>query len=138
MKKNFRIAITGTALALSVGFSGAASPAQAEEKGLQLYASNEFEGSTRVWSDSVPRLKNYDAINGYTWNDMAASVKNTDDVAWVLYDDSDYRDRRFCLRSGESVTWLEHEQWRFNKKTSSIRRLTLNSCVGYPAFYNYG
>ncbi|GAA2904806.1 hypothetical protein GCM10010517_70920 [Streptosporangium fragile] len=128
MKKSFRTVVAGVVITASLGFSGAAFPAQAQVTGLRFYEDDDFKGE----------VKSYYATQWYLWewNHWASSVRNSDDVAWVLYDDWDYADRRFCLRSGEEVKRLGDEQWRFNDKTSSIRRLSTNSCAGYPAFYS--
>ncbi|MGJ6968365.1 peptidase inhibitor family I36 protein [Streptosporangium sp. G11] len=133
MRKSFMSVVAGaTMVAASLGLWGAASPALAEERGLRLYIGSEFESVNEIWGSSVANLGSYD------WNDRASSVRNSDDVAWVLYDDSGFSDRRFCLRAGESVRRLGADPYKFNDKTSAIKRLTTNSCAGYPAFYTNG
>lgn len=71
---------------------------------------------------------------GY-FGDEASSVRNEDSVAWVLFDDDGYRDRRFCIRPEETVNNLHASPWKFGDKTSSILRLADESCRSYPAFY---
>ena len=70
------------------------------------------------------------------YSDKISSIRNLDSVAWVLFDDKNYQDRRYCIRPGESVPDLGAPMWKFNDKTSSVLRLTTASCTGYPAFYS--
>lgn len=69
------------------------------------------------------------------FGDEASSVKNTDaSHAWVLYDDDNYKDRRFCIRPNQSINNLHDSRWNFGDKISSVKRLKSSSCAGYPTF----
>jgi len=121
------LASIAAAAAVFAGTAGASTPAQASTAG--LFAANDswyqgFSGTiTETWSNL-----------GYD-SDKYSSVRNEDSVAWVLFDDKYFRDRRFCIRPGESVPDLGAPLWKFNDKTSSVLRLSTASCEGYPAFY---
>ena len=54
-------------------------------------------------------------------------MKNRTSVAWIIYDDSGYDDRNYCIRAGGSVKSLK-DKWNFNDKTSSIERLSRARC----------
>ncbi|MYW01525.1 hypothetical protein [Streptomyces sp. SID3343] len=66
--------------------------------------------------------------------DLASSAQNTDTSAWVLFDDRNYRDRRYCLPPGGYIANLHSGSWNFGDKTSSVLRLGTASCAGYPTF----
>lgn len=62
-------------------------------------------------------------------SDEASSVYNRSSVAWILYDDSSFQDRRVCILSGDRVGDLGDIQ--FNDKISSVQKRGSNSCSGY-------
>ncbi|WP_062433304.1 hypothetical protein [Herbidospora daliensis] len=134
--------------AVALGLLGAAAPAQATELDfhtLYLFEHGGYDGratplQTVEWSDaghfwvfrpiSQPELP--------LFNDEASSLTNNDWNAWVVFDDKNYRDRRYCIRPGESVPSLGAQQFKFNDKISSALRLESASCAGYPAFFTTG
>lgn len=67
-----------------------------------------------------------DDMNDIGFGDKTSAVKNRTSVAWVIYDDHDYDDRRICLRAGAQVSRLS--DYDFNDKTSSAKRLSSDSC----------
>ncbi|GIH25949.1 hypothetical protein Aph01nite_42590 [Acrocarpospora phusangensis] len=83
-------------------------------------------GQNYLYYDSTPNLGGP--------GDEASSVFNDTEDAWVLYDDSGYRDRRYCIRSGQYIGDLHHPAWKFGDKISSVLRLNTRSCAGYPTF----
>jgi hypothetical protein len=111
----------------------AAAGAATEPRGLWLYQDWNYKGKSRLFTDSWSNLA--DVIE-WNWSDKTTSVRNADTVAWVLYDDRGFRDRSYCIRPGERVIDLQPNPWRFNDKTSSIKRLSTASCSGYVAFYS--
>ncbi|NEY32592.1 hypothetical protein GTU99_10375 [Streptomyces sp. PRKS01-65] len=66
--------------------------------------------------------------------DKASSAKNDDTVAWLLFDDKNFSDRRYCLAPGYYVKDLHFGSWNFGDKISSVKRLTTSSCSGHPTF----
>ena len=87
-------------------------------------------GRTCGWASSQPNLRN----SSCSFNDKASSVRNGSDNAWVLYDDANYDDRRYCIFAGQRIENLHDSRWNFGDKISSIQRLPGNSCAGYPTF----
>jgi hypothetical protein len=68
------------------------------------------------------------------FNDKASRARNDYSCnAWVLYDDVNYADRRYCIRPGQNID-LHDSRWNFGDKISSIRKLGNGSCIGYPIF----
>nr|WP_062331104.1 hypothetical protein [Herbidospora sakaeratensis] len=136
------------AAAVVLGLLSAAAPAQATEldfRTLYLFEHAGYEGryrpvQTLEWNElghfwvyrqaSAPELP--------LFNDETSSLTNNDWNAWVVYDDKDYQDRRYCVRPGETVPNLSAQQFKFNDKISSARRLESASCAGYPAFFTTG
>ncbi|WP_327047959.1 beta/gamma crystallin family protein [Microbispora sp. NBC_01189] len=115
--------------ATTLGF-GASTPAQAGILKLILHEDAGFEGGYRILDALDPEHPDL------AWfSDKTSSIVNNDWSAWVLYDDKNYQDRRYCIRSGETVPNLSSPQWKFNDKISSARRLNTRSCAGYPTFY---
>jgi Prokaryotic phospholipase A2/Peptidase inhibitor family I36 len=68
-----------------------------------------------------------DNFNDIDFGDKTSSVKNASGYAWVIFDDSGYRDRKYCIAAGDQVSSLG-ATWDFNDKTSSAARLTTASC----------
>ena len=94
---------------------------------LRLASDQRMQGDARTYNRSEENLGGF--------GDEASSVQNTDrSRAWVLYDDKDYGDRRFCIRPNQTINNLHSAQWRFGDKISSVRRLGTSSCRGYPTF----
>ncbi|WP_204043928.1 hypothetical protein [Acrocarpospora phusangensis] len=118
------------AVAVLVGV-GVSAPAQGRSGGLWNSNDSWYEGYSRIFGGSNANMPSY-------YSDKISAIRNYDSVAWVLFDDKYYEDRRFCIRPGESVPDLGAPQWKFNDKTSSVLRLTTASCAGYPAFYTIG
>lgn len=91
-------------------------------------------------------LGEHQDLGGAQWNytgsetrlgsagDKASSVKNRDVVAWVLYDDTNHGDRHFCIGATGYIPNLHDSKWNFGDKISSVKRLSSNSCRGYPTF----
>ncbi len=104
------------------------SPAQAASGVLRLGHDQNLGGENYTYSTSNRNLGGP--------GDEASSARNESDSAWVLYDDTGFRDRRYCIRPGEYVRDLHNEQWNFGDKISSVRRLSTSSCRGYPTFFN--
>lgn len=69
-----------------------------------------------------------DNMRDVDFGDKASSVMNRTSSAWIIYDDKDYADRRFCLPPGVGVRDLGVEAMKFNDKTSSARRAGSASC----------
>jgi hypothetical protein len=65
-------------------------------------------------------------------SDEAHSVFNNSQNAWILYDDSGFSDRRFCVRPGTRVSDLGSQAVKFGDKISSVQRLRagLSFCFG--------
>lgn len=73
-------------------------------------------------------------LKDVSFGDKTSSVMNRTSVAWVVYDDHDYRDRRFCLPPGVSVRDFGADAYKFNDKASSARRMSSAACPsGTPA-----
>ncbi|MEN3538387.1 hypothetical protein AAH991_24970 [Microbispora sp. ZYX-F-249] len=130
-----------------LGVSAAAAPAHAvDEKWhtLVLHDDAGYEGAIRtlytvVSNDAYDRVympSSSPDLGGF--GDKTSSLTNNDWMAWIVYDDKQYRDRHYCVRPGETVPNLSSSQWKFNDKISSARRLDTASCAGYPAFYSVG
>jgi hypothetical protein len=126
-------ALLGTAVASVLGL-GPASAAHAATfidhhnlPYLYLFTDSWYEDIYDVYPDSEDNFS-------YSDNDEASSAKNLSAVAWVLYDDTYYRDRRFCIRPGEEVPDLGAPAYEFSDKISSVKRLDTASCAGYPTF----
>lgn len=69
----------------------------------------------------------HDDMDDFDFGDKASAVKNRSSDAWVIYDDSGYDDRHYCIPAGGKVRSLK-DKWDFNDKTSSIERLSTASC----------
>ncbi|MEV7007880.1 hypothetical protein [Streptosporangium sp. NPDC051022] len=94
--------------------------------GLYLYDDSWFEGERRVYTYTNESIG---------FSDRASALENNDWSAWVVYDDRNFQDRRYCIRGWETVNVLGAPQWKFNDKISSVKRLNSRSCAGYPTFY---
>ena len=66
-------------------------------------------------------------MDDFDFGDKASAVKNKSSDAWIIYDDSGYDDRNYCIPAGGKVRSLG-DKWDFNDKTSSIERLSSASC----------
>jgi hypothetical protein len=104
-----------------------ASPAQAQVEGLYLSKDRDHRGETRIYTTSRSSF-------GGGFSDEASSAENYSSLAWVLFDDENYRDRHYCLRPHEIVYNLHDPAWNFGDKVSSALRLNTSSCAGYPTF----
>ncbi|KAA9375415.1 hypothetical protein F5972_27005 [Microbispora cellulosiformans] len=128
-----RLTRTITCLAAAAAVAGtitAAPAAHAELKpgewaGLYLYDDSWYEGEHRVFTYSNGSIG---------FSDRASSIVNNTWLAWVVYDDRDFRDRRYCIRPWEKVDVLGAPQWKFNDKISSVQLLNSYNCDGYPTF----
>jgi hypothetical protein len=118
------VAITCAALGSALAF---ATPAHAAADGLYLAEDSFLHGELRYYGNSRS------GIGGFS--DEASSLFNDSTSAWVVYDDKNYKDRRYCIRPGERVNNLHWASWKFGDKISSIRRLNSDSCAGYGPFY---
>ncbi|WP_156046093.1 hypothetical protein [Herbidospora cretacea] len=131
------------AAVVALGVLGLAAPAQADDtfRTLYLFRDAGYEPAP----EGLYRI-GYNEYNVWAYihdprgdlaglSDKASSLINRDWNAWVVYDDKWFRDRRFCIRPGESVPNLSAAQWKFNDKISSAQRLDSASCAGYPAFF---
>lgn len=67
-----------------------------------------------------------DDFNDIGFGDKTSSVKNRDNVAWRLYDDSGYSDTSVCIPSGGERADLSNAG--FGDKTSSARPLSTSYC----------
>jgi hypothetical protein len=110
---------------------------------LGIVASLVFSSTSALASLQLARNQGLSGVHTYSgsqadlghFGDEASSVKNTDrSNAWVLYDDDNYRDRRFCIRPNQTINNLHDSRWRFGDKISSVKRLGSSSCRGYPTF----
>lgn len=143
-----RLGLATVASAMAVlGVSAVATPAHAvddEWETLVLREHAGYEGRVHVLYTMVPH-----DIYGWVrvpasdpdlsiFSDKTSSLTNNDRMAWVVYDDKQYRDRHYCIRPGETVPNLSSSRWKFNDKISSVKRLDTASCAGYPAFYSVG
>ncbi|MCC5577113.1 hypothetical protein IMZ11_15920 [Microtetraspora sp. AC03309] len=146
---NMRLALATIVSAAALGVFGAATPAQATDDDyytLVLHDDAGYEGWRRVLQKLVwhPELgaegmwvvtpTSEPDLGGFS--DKTSSLVNNDWMAWVVYDDKNYRDRHYCIRPGETVPNLSSSRWKFNDKISSAWRLNTASCAGYPAFYS--
>jgi hypothetical protein len=127
MTRTLRALLSATALA-TVTLATVAAPAHADGGFLVLYTDSLFKGDPLVYWQSDPAMS-------YWSSDKASSVRNHDSVAWVLFDDKQYRDRRFCIRPGKEMAYLGAEAYRFNDKISSVRRMPTADCEGHPEFW---
>ena len=104
--------------------------AQAATGNLWLGENQSMGGKNCGWAASQPDLSK----TFCSFGDKASSVWNGSDNAWVLYDDAGYGDRRYCITAGGRISNLHDSRWNFGDKISSIKRLSGNSCAGYPTF----
>ncbi|WP_055550094.1 beta/gamma crystallin-related protein [Streptomyces sp. NBRC 110028] len=104
-----------------------AAQADAAAGHLLLGRDQNLTGTVWAHSSSIANL-------GSSEGDKASSAKNEDSRAWVLYDDKNYKDRRYCLTPGRYIRDLHSDPWNFGDKVSSVRRLGTASCAGYPTF----
>ncbi|WP_062348870.1 hypothetical protein [Herbidospora yilanensis] len=136
------------AAVVALGVLGAASPAQAvtlDFRTLYLFDDAGYEGAkvpvqTLEWNE-LGQFWVYRQVSKPefpTFNDKTSSLINNDWRAWVVFDDKNYQDRRYCIRPGETVPNLSAQQFKFNDKISSALRLEGASCAGYPAFFTTG
>lgn len=130
LRKTRTVACLAIAAAI-VGITGTATAAHADlgvgdPAGLYLYEDSWFEGELYVRTYST---------NLHESSDRASSIENNDWSAWVVYDDRNFQDRRYCIRPWEKVNVLGAPQWKFNDKISSVKRLNSYDCDGYPTFY---
>lgn len=99
---------------------------------LWLYKNRNGYGAVAPSDVSDSDLKN--TQRGENFNDKTSRVKNQYACsAWVLYDDKNYEDRRYCIKPGQEID-LHDSRWNFGDKISSIKRLATRSCSGYPTF----
>jgi hypothetical protein len=124
MRKRLASLIVASAALLSP--LALAAPAEATLEGLLLGEHQNLD-SPRFYANSERNLRGF--------SDETSSIRNESPVAWVLFDDREFEDRRYCIRPGEQVDDLHDRTWRFGDKTSSIMRLTSASCAGFPAFF---
>ncbi|WP_062435791.1 peptidase inhibitor family I36 protein [Herbidospora daliensis] len=129
-----RLIRTTLALALGTAVLGStAAPAHAEPieiPYLILFHHQWFQGRSIVLTQPTSHLGGD--------SDEATSIINNDGVAWVLYDDDSYGDRRYCIRPGESVLNLGDDRWKFNDKITSALPLESASCGKFPPFFGNG
>ncbi|GIH23089.1 hypothetical protein Aph01nite_13990 [Acrocarpospora phusangensis] len=118
------LAVTTAAVTLT---SVAVSPAQADPYGsLTLYFHTNFRG------DYPMRYYDTRATLWSGESDEASSVRNSSDYAFVLFDDTRFGDRAFCIRPDHEEDWLGNPALGFNDKISSIKRMPNHYCHGYP------
>jgi hypothetical protein len=88
-----------------------------------------------AWYEGVGWGRKDSDYNFSFWrNDEASSARNNTSVAWVLYDDTYFEDRRFCILPHQEVPDLGAPAYKFNDKISSVEKLATGSCAGYPTF----
>lgn len=121
-------ALALTAASVTIATTLSAAPSHAFEA-IWMYEHTGYNGYSIAVGSSESNLW-WDRGFG----DMASSVRNVSSVAYVLYDDTGYSDRRYCIRAGESISNLHNDAWNFGDKISSVKRLGSNSCAGYPRF----
>ncbi len=107
-----------------------ASPAEVAAGLLWLGEHQNMGGRNCGYASSRPNLNKAFCRFG----DKASSVDNRSSSAWVLYDDSGYKDRRYCISPGQRINDLHAQAWKFGDKISAIKRLSGTSCAGYPTF----
>lgn len=122
-------AIAVAAAAMAVGFVSIPKEATAGWYPLRLYEHTGYNGYEVALYESYSELR---WSKGF--NDLTSSVYNQDSVAWVLYDDTGYQDRRYCIAPGQRISNLHNDAWKFGDKISSAKRLTTASCGNYPTF----
>jgi hypothetical protein len=103
-----------------------ASQADTRAAGLLLGQHQNLGGSVWYFSDNRADIGSA--------GDKASSARNDDTVAWLLFDDKNFSDRRYCLAPRHYVKDLHYASWNFGDKISSVKRLTTSSCSGYPTF----
>lgn len=64
-------------------------------------------------------------------SDEAHSVYNRTGVAWVLYDDENFRDTHWCIPPGVRNRDIGASPYRFGDKITSARRLGVRTCESY-------
>jgi hypothetical protein len=137
-RKLSRLAIVA-ASTLSLTFAGVcfttttASAACSNQPGdsLYLYKNRNSTGDLLLATASDSNLGTSSIDN---FNDKASRAFNSYNCnAWVLYDDTNYRDRNYCIKPGQNID-LHDSRWNFGDKTSSIKKLNTTSCSGYPTF----
>lgn len=94
---------------------------------LCLWDDVSFTDTKKTFSSSNPNLNN----SGFS--DKTSSAYNRDKVAWVLYDDTGYKDTAKCLKAGASVS--NFGNFGFNDKTSSVYRRSNNTCPAGAAVF---
>lgn len=128
MRRTLRTLLSAAVL-VAAAPTALAAPAHADTGPLVLYTDSLFEGYPLTYWHSDPAMS-------YGTSDKASSVRNYDNVAWVLFDDKHYQDRRYCIRPGEEVALLGVDGLRFNDKISSVYQMPTADCGRYPAFYS--
>ncbi|WP_214107944.1 beta/gamma crystallin-related protein [Acrocarpospora catenulata] len=104
-----------------------ATPAQASAGALWLGQHQNLRGSLWLYYDNNSNLKNESG-------DKASSVHNDTEDAWVLFEHDTYQGRRYCIRSGQLINDLHNPAWNFGDKISSVLRLNVPHCSGWPTF----
>lgn len=127
MKLGFTSLLVGAMLT-----SFMSSPASAADTRLVLSENRDGTGRSCYYSSSSANLNNSSQCNGIQFGDKASLARNIGTVAWVLYDDTSYNDRAYCIRPGRVVDL--HASRDFGDKTSSIKQLSTSSCSGYTEF----
>lgn len=70
--------------------------------------------------------QSHGSMADFKFSDQADSVKNTDTVAWALYEDENYQDTRVCIAAGAYLSSLDAK--KIGDNVDSIRRLTTKTC----------
>ncbi|OJF11694.1 beta/gamma crystallin-related protein [Couchioplanes caeruleus] len=121
--------LAGTAALIGLGATGASAAPTAQA----------------AVADSPLTLGEHQSLSGSTWDyrstnrainpeDEASSAYNHSSVAWVLYQHDNFEGRRYCLKPGQRISNLHDSRWDFGDKISSVQRLGVTSCNGYPTF----
>lgn len=128
MKLHSKAVAIATAV-LAIGLSAAPNEVDAGWYPLRLWEHTNYNGVDINLYESYSELR---WSKGF--NDLTSSAYNLDSVAWVLYDDTNYGDRRYCIEPGQKIANLHAAAWNFGDKISSAKRLSTASCGNYPRF----
>jgi hypothetical protein len=128
------VSITGLAVSSLVALAvtpASAACTNAPGAALNLYANRNSTGA--YYPATAADADLHQTPNSGNFNDKASRARNSYAcTAWVLYDDVNFSDRRFCIKPMQNID-LHDSRWNFGDKISSIARIG-SSCSGYPTF----
>jgi hypothetical protein len=129
MSRNLRRAamtIALAAMAVLPATALTATPAQAGEGALWLGEHQDLQSKNWRYYATTAKLGGP--------GDDASSVFNDTENVWLLFEHSNFGGRFYCIRSGQYIRDLHSPAWKFGDKISSVSRLGIRTCQGYPVF----